>query len=181
MEMAQLRAVLKSDYFALFGLKPNFDIDLSQLKHTYRQLQKKFHPDNFVNRVKEEQVLALSVSAHINNAYSTLASPLERALLMLKMHGLDLDLAQNTHLPEAFLYEQMEVHEEIEMAKQSQDISRLEQIEADLMKKEAQLIQHLEQEFKQNQLTQLIELIKQLAFYNRILNSLTNTINQSYA
>ncbi|HIP94871.1 MAG TPA: Fe-S protein assembly co-chaperone HscB, partial [Leucothrix sp.] len=64
----------KQSYFDLFGLPVHFQIDDSQLSASFRALQKKYHPDKFVNASDQERRLAVQSTGFINEAYETLLS-----------------------------------------------------------------------------------------------------------
>lgn len=175
--LQHLNQLLRQNPFQLFAIPQNFIINLDHLTKSYLQLQKKYHPDNFVNELPEIKSLALKVSSHINNAYNSLKNPLQRSLTLLDLQGITLNLSSDTQLPQTFLYEQIETHEEIENAVEKQDISLLEQIERSLQNKELILIKKLEEAFNKCELELVIKLTKQLAFYNRLLETVTETIN----
>ena len=69
--------------FKAFGLPGLFNVDLALLNHTYLKLQKKLHPDRFVDN-PEEKELAQGYSSYINSAYQLLRDPIQRADLLLQ-------------------------------------------------------------------------------------------------
>lgn len=52
-------------------------------------------------------------TAHINQAYDTLKDPLERALYLLELHGVDMGPGHETTRDANFLMEQLELREEL--------------------------------------------------------------------
>lgn len=174
----ELRNLLTKNYFQLFGLAYDFTLDSAKLTTKYHNLQKQFHPDNFITYSKETQALALQLSAQINSAYRVLNSPLERALFLLKLHNQELNLAQNTLLPQQFLIEQMEIHEEVDLAKANHNIDLLEKIISQLRLKEQDIHKQIAIAFKNNQLNILSELVKQLSFYTKLIAQIKQVINQ---
>lgn len=173
----ELKQVLSYNYFEVFALNASFDLDLNALAASYRQQQKQYHPDNSTEYDAKHQALILSVSAHINNAYASLKNPLNRALLLLELNKHPLDLAHDTALPAQFLMEQMEFHEQLDDAKQAKDIKLLEQLEKSVQEKEYHIIQKLSSAFQQQQFDSARNLTKQLAFYQRVLSQVSNTIS----
>jgi len=101
------------DFFTLFGIAPQFTQDHASLKARYLELQQKMHPDNFVNALANEKQLANQYAAYVNEAYQTLKCPLQRAIYLLKLNGVDTQSETDTHMPADFLLEQMEFHERI--------------------------------------------------------------------
>lgn len=61
-------------HFALFDLKPGFEIDPERLAVRYRELARTVHPDRFVDAPEREQRLALEHAAQLNEAYQVLRS-----------------------------------------------------------------------------------------------------------
>lgn len=121
--------LLKQDYFALFSLSQEFQIDVDNLKQQYQHLQSSFHPDKFANKSSTEQSLAMQISTHINTAYQTLSHSLARAIYLLSLQGIDAASETDTQLPMEFLMQQMEVREAIsEAASDESGLTTLEQL-----------------------------------------------------
>ena len=109
-------------HFALFELRPSFNLDLDQLAVRYRELARSVHPDRFADASEREQRLALERSANLNEAYQTLKSPPKRARYLLAMGGRELPLEVTVHDPE-FLLQQMQWREELEDLQDSADLT----------------------------------------------------------
>jgi len=116
-----MRSELEKNYFELFGIAPQFTVDLPDLATRYRELQKKFHPDKFASHSDAERRMASQMAAQINAAYQSLKSPLERGRYLLKLSGIDLDDEKDTQMNPAFLMEQMELREQLEAASGASD------------------------------------------------------------
>lgn len=114
------------DYFTLFGLTPGYTLNTELLASRYQELQRQFHPDKYASRPQAEQLLAVSQSATINQAWQTLRHPLSRAEYLLSLHGFDLASEQHTVRDTAFLMEQLELREELDEIEQAKDEARLE-------------------------------------------------------
>lgn len=108
-------------HFALFGLQPDFRVDLAQLAARYRELARAVHPDRFADASEREQRLALEQSAQLNEAYQTLRSAPRRALYLLSLSGEALPLETTVQDPE-FLLQQMHWREELEELQDSADL-----------------------------------------------------------
>lgn len=113
------------DYFTLFGVKPCYALDIKSLSARYQELQRQFHPDNYAHSSGAEQLHAVSQSATINQAWQTLRHPLLRAEYLLSLHGYDLANEQQTVRDTAFLMEQLELREELDMITQRKDAEQL--------------------------------------------------------
>ena len=67
---------MTNDYFELFDIKRQFDIDPAELNRRYIALQMKYHPDVAGNDAD---------SATVNSAYNTLLDPIKRAEYLVKL------------------------------------------------------------------------------------------------
>ena len=75
------------DYFSVFGLKPQLNIDLAALEHEFHRLSRKLHPDRFARADMNEKQWSLADTSLLNDAYRTLKDPLRRTEYLLKLHG----------------------------------------------------------------------------------------------
>ena len=138
----------QQDYFALFGLKHAYRLDLRQLERDYRTWQTQVHPDKAAHLPASEQRLAMQQASWINEAYQTLRSPQRRARYLLNLHGIDTQEETNTAMPMDFLMVQMEKREAVAEAKCLKDIAQLDelsaQVELEATDLEAQLAVYLD-------------------------------------
>jgi molecular chaperone HscB len=109
-------------HFALFGLQPDFRLDLDQLAVRYRELARQVHPDRFADAVEREQRMALEQSASLNEAYQVLRNAPQRARYLLALSGPELPV-EVTVQDEQFLLQQMQWREELEDLQDSADLS----------------------------------------------------------
>jgi molecular chaperone HscB len=98
------------NHFELFNLPVSLQPDTSQLSKQYFELQRKFHPDRFVQASEEEQEEALQKSAQINKAFKTLKDRDETIKYVLQLKGL-LEEEEKYQLSPDFLMEVMELNE----------------------------------------------------------------------
>lgn len=120
------------DFFSLLGLPRQFRLDLQQLEAAFRQVQSQVHPDRFVTATDAEKRVAMQYAAHVNEAYQTLKSPLQRAQYLCELQGLDLQVDSNTAMPADFLMQQMEWREALQAAHEANDQTALEQLQKEL-------------------------------------------------
>lgn len=78
---------MKINYFELFSLPSSFNIDLKKLDESYFLLQKKYHPDAFIDSSEEEKRKALQQASVVNDGYMVLKSPLKRSKHILLLNG----------------------------------------------------------------------------------------------
>lgn len=102
------------NYFQLFDLPVDFELDQALLGARYRQLQREMHPDRYAGASAYEQRLAVQYSSRINEAYATLRKPLTRALYLLDIAGMAGNEISAVPLDGGFLIAQMELREKLE-------------------------------------------------------------------
>lgn len=103
----------EANYFSLLGYsKYVARIDAVELSNKMRAAQRQLHPDKFSRVSSYEQSLAADASTAINNAYATLASPVDRFEYILALHSPS-ESEHDVQDP-AFLLEIMELSEELE-------------------------------------------------------------------
>lgn len=109
------------NYFELFGMPVGFRVDKAALSERYRELQKLVHPDRFASGSEAEQRLSLQQTTQLNEAHATLKDPVRRAIYLLRLNGVDMDLEKETTHDTAFLMEQLELREQLAEARDQDD------------------------------------------------------------
>lgn len=120
------------NYFALFQLPQQFELDMAQLDSQYRKLQAEVHPDKFVNASPAERMQSMQMATLANEAYQTLKQPTSRARYLLQLQGIATDEENNTAMPADFLMAQMEWREAMDDARMSKDIAALDALLKDM-------------------------------------------------
>jgi len=124
---------LSKNYFELFEIPVSYDVDLDQLQHRYRDLQKAVHPDKYANASSQERRLSMQHTSLINQALHTLKHPVERAMYLLQLKGVDFSMDNQTTMDAAFLMEQMEMREKLESVREQNDpLAELDSMSADV-------------------------------------------------
>jgi molecular chaperone HscB len=118
-------------HFELFNLPITLNVDTSGLSKKYFELQRKYHPDRFVQATEAEQEEALQVSAQINKAFKTLKDPDETIKYVLQLKGL-LEEEEKYQLSPDFLMEVMELNEELEAGMTDEIQSKIDQLKNEL-------------------------------------------------
>ncbi|MGW8248417.1 MAG: Fe-S protein assembly co-chaperone HscB [Acidiferrobacterales bacterium] len=167
-----MRSELDKNYFELFGIPPQFTVDLPDLATRYRELQKKFHPDKFASSTDAERRMASQMAAQINAAYQSLKSPLERGRYLLKLAGIVLDDEKDTQMNPAFLMEQMEFREQFESASGAEDpLSHLLELGREINRAIDSRISRLEDLFQgksSESLSQARNLLREMQFLEKL-------------
>ncbi|PSV43725.1 co-chaperone HscB [Photobacterium sp. GB-36] len=109
------------NHFELFGVPFQFELDNSLLASQFRELQRRFHPDNYATASERDRLLSVQKAAQINDAFQTLKNPVSRAEYMLAERDEDIRGEQKTLQDMAFLMQQMELREALEAIPDSSD------------------------------------------------------------
>ena len=107
---------LKKNYFELFGLPLQFELEDRELADRYKNLQRQLHPDTVIAAADDRQKrFAIQAAAHVNEAYRILRNPLDRAGYLLEQKGCKsaADKA-GKQLTSEFLMRQIQLREELE-------------------------------------------------------------------
>ena len=167
----------KADHFVLFGIKPAFRLDLSDLDSRYRDIQAQVHPDRFANAGEAERRLSMQWATHANEAYQTLKKPLERAKYILHLAGHDIKAESNTAMPADFLMEQMEWREAVMDARNGGDHHELEhlhnRLRSDVKNRYEELAQLLDDAGDHVQAT---DRVRRLMFLEKLLNEIDDAL-----
>lgn len=120
------------NYFCLFDLPVQYDIDLHALQSNYRKIQAEVHPDKFVTASPSDRLQSMQTATLTNEAYQTLKHPTARARYLLQLRGVETLEDSNTAMPADFLMTQMEWREAIEDAQHAKDIDALDVLLRDI-------------------------------------------------
>ncbi|EKA5635145.1 co-chaperone HscB [Vibrio navarrensis] len=161
------------NHFELFGLPTQYQLDGSLLSSQFRELQKRFHPDNFATASERDRLLAVQKAAQINDAYQVLKHPISRAEYLLAQNGVEIRGEQQTLQDPMFLMEQMDLREELEAipsASDAQDV--LAEFDARVSKMYKQHLSAIEQELNEALWQQAADRVRKLKFIAKLKNEI---------
>lgn len=158
------------NHFELFNLPITLTVSTSGLSKKYFELQRKYHPDRFVQATEVEQEEALQLSAQVNKAFKTLKDQDEIIKYVLQLKGL-LEEEEKYQLSPDFLMEVMELNEELEEGMTDAIQTKIDQLKNKLyatvetiitnyqenITTEKELLQVKEYYFKQKYLDRMVE------------------------
>lgn len=157
------------NYFELFGLPVDFNLDASVLTERYRELQKVVHPDRFASASDREKRIAVQQAALINEALHTLKTPLRRARYILQLRGIEFnDEKETSHDPE-FLMEQIEFREALQDLRQHEDpFSTLAHLMQEIQQKQDIMIDQIVDLLDSNDLNAAKSQVQKLQFLEKL-------------
>lgn len=161
------------NHFELFGLPSQFTLDGSLLSSQFRELQKRFHPDNFATASERDRLMAVQKAAQINDAYQVLKNPISRAEYILAEQGTEIRGEQQTMQDPMFLMEQMELREELEdIACGSDPESELFDFDSKVSKMYKQHLASVEQELNDGLWAEAADRVRKLKFIAKLKNEI---------
>ncbi|EMI7259704.1 co-chaperone HscB [Vibrio alginolyticus] len=161
------------NHFELFGLPSQFKLDGSLLSSQFRELQKRFHPDNFATGSERDRLMAMQKAAQINDAYQVLKNPISRAEYILAEQGVEIRGEQQTMQDPMFLMEQMELREELEeIADKSDPESALFDFDSKVSKMYKQHLASVEQELDDGLWAEAADRVRKLKFIAKLKNEI---------
>jgi len=151
------------NYFELFSLPAQFSVNQSDLSSTYRELQKKYHPDKFAMHSDAQRLSAMQKSTEVNDAYQTLKNSCLRAQYLLLIAGVDIALEQRTLQDTEFLMQQMLWRESIESFTED-DEEEIEIFAANIQLQVNDLESDIEKQLQADELEATADSVRKLKF-----------------
>ena len=162
------------NYFSLFSLPVRYDLDTQALAGRYQDLQRQYHPDRFAAGDAKEQAQALTMAATINDAYQSLKHPLKRAEYMLLLHDIDINNEQHTMHDTAFLMEQLELREALDIIGQKQDSDALACFAATITKMTKNRMAEMIRQLDDEDWTAAADSVRKLRFLSKLTQQIEN-------
>ncbi len=165
------------NYFDLFQLPQQFNIELAVLDSHYRKLLAEVHPDKFVNASSAERMQSMQKATLANEAYQTLKQPTSRARYLLQLAGIATEEENNTAMPADFLMAQMEWREAMDDARFAKDISALDALLKDMRTQASTLQLQVADEITQAP-AQAAMTVRKLRFIDKVSEDVNQLIAQ---
>ena len=175
------------NYFELFGLPVGYIVDTEQLAERYRELQRVVHPDRFANASEQERRLSMQGATRINEALETLKDPILRARYLLSLNGIEMDAQRESTHDAAFLMEQLELREQLEEARHSDDpFTTISELMLGINRKINALVGQMAVQFEEatpDQLEEAREILRKMQFLQKLrfdAESLEAELDEAY-
>lgn len=160
----------KPNYFDLFEIPESFDLDTDLLSEKYHKKQTEVHPDNFAGAEEKEKMRAVQLTSYLNEAYSTLKSPLKRAAYLLKLRGLDVESVNQSDLSMELLMEQMQLREFLdELPKNDSSLPELDKLKKEVNERLLSKQARFKKEIGQEELAKAKQIFHELQFLHKLL------------
>ena len=163
------------NYFELFEIPIQLQVDAKQLSGKFLQLSRRYHPDFYTQDTPDAQEDALQKSALLNKAWNVFQQPDQTIAYVLNLKGL-LDEQEKFQLDPDFLMEMMDINEAIaenDPARQTSLNERLQELQQEIYAPVKKIVE----DYQEGATTEA-ELLKVKAYYfqkkylDRIFSSL---------
>lgn len=155
-------------------MERRFDLDVSALEKTHRELSRALHPDKFAQAGASERRAALEKAASVNEAWRVLRDPIRRAEALFRLAGVAVGEDNEPKSSPMFLMEVMEEREALAEARAAKDMAKVRKIgeamKARLRGAEAKLADGFAKKPDAAALERLLPLLGELRFYKRFLD-----------
>ena len=163
------------DPFETLGAPRRFDLDLSALEKTHRELSRALHPDKFAQAGASERRSALEKAANVNEAWRILRDPIRRAEALFRVEGIAVGEANEPKASPMFLMEVMEEREALAEARAAKNLPKVRALASGIALRARDVEEKLIAGFangspSRDALEKLLPLLGEMRFYRRFLD-----------
>ncbi len=115
------------DHFTLLGVRRKFKADADALEARFYELNRKLHPDFFMDAPVAARIRSLDATARINEAYQTLKDPIARVVYLVQLESGKLEENERRPPPELFeeIFEAQEAAAEFQCCADEEEAENL--------------------------------------------------------
>jgi molecular chaperone HscB len=162
------------DPFATLGAPRRFDLDLTVLEKTHRELSRALHPDKFAQTGASERRAALEKAANVNEAWRIVRDPIRRAEALFSLEGLAVGETNEPKASPAFLMDMMDEREALAEARGARDLKKVNALAAKISQRARVVEEKLSSGFANGapppaEIQKLLPLLGEMRFYHRFL------------
>ena len=162
------------NYFELFGLNPDFEIDGAELQAAQQRLQAIYHPDRHVGADAAGQLASVQMASLVNQAFNTLRDPVRRSRYLLEINGAELPDESATTGDTEFLMEQLELRESVDGCRESDTpLDCCAEIASRLRNRAGEIADEFVAQLNAGQLDEAVESSRKMQFIQRIQQQLS--------
>lgn len=161
------------DPFAILGIAPSFDVDLTALEQTHRELSRALHPDKYVGAGASERREALSRAMEVNEAWRVVRDPIRRAEALLAREGVTVAEDRAPPADPEFLMEMLEQREALSEAIAAKDRGGVAKLAAAVRARAGAAERAVADAFAAKATAAVVERLGELRFFRRFLDEVS--------
>ena len=159
--------------FATLGIDARFDVDLSAVEKTHRELSRALHPDRYLGASASERRAALGKAVEVNEAWRVVRDTIRRAEALLAARGVTIREGNEPKADPEFLMEMLEQREALAEARQARDLTAVTRLAHAIQERSTAAEAALSQGFARGESSSLIGKLGELRFYRRFLDEVS--------
>ena len=168
---------LSTNWFELFDLPVQFELDKAHLNRRFREMQAQYHPDRFASASDQERRKSVQLTSLLNEAYTGLKQPRLRARYMLESAGVSINDSDTSNDP-AFLMQQMAFREAIEDAAANESLDELDELHGHITHLATQLEKDFSVAWTQQDFDGAKQAMLKMRFFERLLEDVNRRVEQ---
>jgi molecular chaperone HscB len=163
------------DPFATLGIARSYDLDLTAVEKTHRDLSRATHPDRFVRAGPSERRAALAKAVEVNEAWRIVRDPIRRAEALLALQGVVVGEEGEPKADPEFLMEMLEQREALADARQAKDLGAVRKMAQAIEQRSREVERALAQGFASGIAgSSLVGKVGELRFFRRFLDEVSS-------
>ncbi len=164
--------------FETLGLARSFDVDVTAVEKTHRDLSRALHPDKYASAGASERKAALSKAIEVNEAFRVVRDPIRRAEALFRIAGVAVGESNEPKASADFLMDVMEQREALSDARDAKNLSAVQKLGASIEARAKATEAALAGGFRagddgREALTKLVPKLGELRFYRRFLDEVS--------
>ncbi len=148
------------------------EVDTVLLEQKYKQLQAQLHPDRHVNAESGSKLAAIQQASILNDAYTTLKSPLRRAEHLLQLKGIDTGSYTQADLDKNFLLAQLRLREKLEELQVQENSEALESMHREMEQELASKWSGFSSRFNGGDFQSAYQAFRELQFLHKLVEEI---------
>jgi molecular chaperone HscB len=167
------------DPFATLGIARSYEVDLSAVEKTHRELSRAMHPDRFVGAAPSERRAALAKAVEVNEAWRIVRDPIRRAEALLKLEGVAVGEEGEPKADPELLMEMLEQREALADARQAKDLASVRRMAHAIEQRARDVERALAEGFARGQAASLVGKVGELRFFRRFLDEVSSVEDEA--